>query len=93
MLLPLKVSSRAKPRAAASLRSRARARASTLLLLSLLVCIAIAPSPSASAIEIAGVSHRTRLYDSAVHGKDLFVVGHPGTVLRSGRDTETTLRV
>ncbi len=61
--------------------SRVRPRASRVLLLSLLVFIAIAPS--ASAIEIAGVSHRTRLYDSAAHGKDVFVVGHPGTLLRS----------
>ena len=43
----------------------------------------LATAPGGSAEQAAGISHRTRLYDVAVHGRDIFVVGHPGVVLRS----------
>jgi photosystem II stability/assembly factor-like uncharacterized protein len=48
-----------------------------LLVLSLLVAVA------ASANQIPGVSHRSKFYDSATHGGNLFVVGYPGLLLRS----------
>jgi photosystem II stability/assembly factor-like uncharacterized protein len=51
-------------------------RLSTLVVLS---CLA----SHASAGELPGVSHRTRFYDSAAHGENVFVVGYPGTMLRS----------
>ncbi len=62
-----------------NLCAKAMPRAPMLLLMSLAFAIAT----PASAVEIAGVSHRTRLYDSAAYGKDVFVVGHPGLVLRT----------
>lgn len=43
----------------------------------------------ASAKEIPGVSHRSRLYDSAAHKGKVLVVGYPGLVLRSSDHGKT----
>ena len=43
----------------------------------------MATASGGSAEQAAGISHRTRFYDVAVHGRDIFVIGHPGVVLRS----------
>jgi photosystem II stability/assembly factor-like uncharacterized protein len=59
--------------------------------LSLLCWLATAPGGSAE--QAAGISHRTRLYDVAVHGRDIFVVGHPGVVLRSSDQGQQFARV
>lgn len=53
------------------------------LLLGSLVLSSVAVASAASDGKVKGVSHRSRLYDTAVHGESLFVVGHPGLVLRS----------
>jgi photosystem II stability/assembly factor-like uncharacterized protein len=53
-------------------------RLTTALLASAFVLV-----PCASADVLPGVSHRTRLYDSASYKESAFVVGHPGVVLRT----------
>lgn len=53
-------------------------RFTTALLASAFVLV-----PCASADVLPGVSHRTRLYDSASYKESAFVVGHPGIVLRT----------
>lgn len=48
-----------------------------------LVLLVIGLASTASAGEVAGVSHRARLYDAALHGGTIYVVGYPGLLLRS----------
>jgi photosystem II stability/assembly factor-like uncharacterized protein len=39
--------------------------------------------PAASADQSSSLDYRSRLYDVAVHGSNVFVVGHPGLLMRS----------
>jgi photosystem II stability/assembly factor-like uncharacterized protein len=48
-----------------------------------ILLIALVTAPGVLAERLSGVSHRARLYDIATHGKNVFVVGHPGMLLRS----------